>query len=228
MKTKEQKKEYDRAYYLTNKKEKKERSRQNYQDNKEQKSQYAKTYYKNNKEELLEYGKQYRVNYYAENHEEILNKQKEHYHSNKEQISKRRSELYFVNVDERREYNRKQYYKHFIKSLVLGMKTRSQKASLEFDVDIEFIQELYEKQSGKCVLTGIDFEIGEGSFRKSYRRPFAPSIDRIDCKQGYTKNNIRIVCVIVNIALNDFGDLIFDKMCEAYVNNKKSKHSVLL
>lgn len=42
---------------------------------------------------------------------------------------------------------------------------------------------------------------------------------RIDSKGGYTKDNVRLVCIIVNFALSEFGDLSFDKMCKAYCNN---------
>lgn len=41
----------------------------------------------------------------------------------------------------------------------------------------------------------------------------------IDSTLGYTKDNVRLVCTIVNMALNEFGDIIFDKMCRAYVEN---------
>lgn len=37
------------------------------------------------------------------------------------------------------------------------------------------------------------------------KRPFAPSIDRIDSAGGYTRNNCRVVCVAVNYAMNVWG-----------------------
>lgn len=88
---------------------------------------------------------------------------------------------------------------------------------MPFDLDKQFLYELYDLQGGKCAVTGINFELDKNSnFRK---RPFAPSLDRIDSNQGYVKSNIRFVCTIVNIALNEFGDIIFDRMCKAYVEN---------
>ena len=41
------------------------------------------------------------------------------------------------------------------------------------------------------------------------RRPFAPSLDRIDSSGGYTRDNTRLVCQAVNFALNAFGEDIF-------------------
>jgi hypothetical protein len=50
--------------------------------------------------------------------------------------------------------------------------------------------------------------------------PFSPSLDRIDCTQGYVAGNVRLVCLIVNFALNTFGDDAFLEMCRAVVKNK--------
>jgi hypothetical protein len=59
------------------------------------------------------------------------------------------------------------------------------------------------RASGKCELSGIEWDhktvVGN-------KRPFAPSIDRIDCSAGYTFENCRLVCIAVNIALSNFGD----------------------
>ena len=75
---------------------------------------------------------------------------------------------------------------------------------------------MYLTQNKKCTLTKIDFVFEKV---KTSKRPFAPSIDRVDSTLGYVKGNVRLVCTIVNIALNEFGDEIFGKMCEAYVEN---------
>lgn len=215
-------KEYDKAYYEANKEKKKSAALQRYHENKEQILIQNKLYYEKNKEKLLEYGKQYNTAYYENNHIDILEKRKQYYHDNAEQINQKRKNSYQMNIEERREHSRKQYYKYFVSSLVLGMKNRAKKKHLDFDVDAEYLANLFIQQNNCCAVTKISFEFGEDGFRKSYRRPFAPSIDRIDCTKGYTKDNIRIVCVVVNIAINDFGDSVFDKMCEEYIKNKHS------
>jgi len=38
-------------------------------------------------------------------------------------------------------------------------------------------------------------------------RPFSASIDRINTNLGYTKDNVRFVCTMVNFALNEFGEI---------------------
>ncbi len=56
----------------------------------------------------------------------------------------------------------------------------------------------------RCAVTGIAF-----SFQKqhgAYRRPFAPSVDRIRPTLGYVKGNVRLVCTMANIAMNEWGE----------------------
>lgn len=38
------------------------------------------------------------------------------------------------------------------------------------------------------------------------RNPFAPSLDQVDPGTGYTAWNIRVVSVIVNTAMNEWGE----------------------
>jgi hypothetical protein len=34
------------------------------------------------------------------------------------------------------------------------------------------------------------------------KRPYAPNLDRIDPRHGYEPDNVRVVCAIVNFAMN--------------------------
>lgn len=216
------KREYDKQRYAQNKEKRKQQSRMYYENNKAERSLYREEYYRENKEKLLKYNKKYQEIYYLENKADILEKQKEYYEINKNIINYEKKKSRLMNLEAQRAYGRKQYYIHYIKRLVLGIKNRSVKLKLDFNIDIDFIENLLEKQNNKCSLTGISFEMGENNLRKSFRRPFAPSIDRIDCSKGYMQNNVRLVCVIVNLALNDFGDQDFDRMCMAYAKNKSN------
>ena len=126
------------------------------------------------------------------------------------------STYYLEHREDRLKRAKENYYANFANSLVRSLKQRAKTMDVPFDLDIDFVKELYSKQSGKCLLTGIAFILDKSD---TSRRPFAPSIDRINSKLGYTKNNVRLVCTIVNLALNEFGDSSFDKMCRAYVEN---------
>jgi hypothetical protein len=69
----------------------------------------------------------------------------------------------------------------------------------------------------KCSVTGIFF-----SFEKpagAYRRPFAPSVDRIKGALGYVPGNVRLVCTIANLAMNEWGETV---LREFIVQSKKT------
>jgi hypothetical protein len=68
------------------------------------------------------------------------------------------------------------------------------------------------RANGRCEMTGRAFDSKTYSGR---RRPFAPSIDRIDSSKGYHAQNIRIVCVATNAALAEFGDKVLYSLFEA-------------
>lgn len=112
--------------------------------------------------------------------------------------------------------------KGLLSQWISNIKNRTKKNGWDFDITTEFIRKLFSKQNGKCAVTKIPFTfnpIKHNSHKGRRKDPFSPSIDRIDSSKGYTKNNIRLVCVIVNLALNEFGDQIFSKMCCEFVNN---------
>jgi len=84
------------------------------------------------------------------------------------------------------------------------------------------LREIAINSAGHCAVSGLpfDFTIHSG------RRPFAPSLDRIDSSGGYTKGNVRLVCFAVNVALNCWGDEAFLRMCRAVAINQVRNGSV--
>lgn len=100
---------------------------------------------------------------------------------------------------------------------------RSEKKGWECNITLEFLLELWNKQNGCCLLTGIPFTLlVSGEFNRRYS-PFNPSLDRIDCYKGYTKDNVRLVCTMINLAMNQFGEETFREMCEAYLKHSSEK-----
>ena len=95
---------------------------------------------------------------------------------------------------------------------------RAKDKGLDFELKIESLMHLYSKQNGKCALTGLLFEF---DFNDNFsKRPFSPSVDRINSKLGYTKDNVRLVCSAVNSALSEYGDDVFDIICQARIQHK--------
>lgn len=64
------------------------------------------------------------------------------------------------------------------------------------------MERLLDESAGFCALSGLPFDLAPCETR---RRPFAPSLDRMDGGDGYTPENCRLVCVFVNNAIADWG-----------------------
>lgn len=80
----------------------------------------------------------------------------------------------------------------------------------ECSVDRALILRLKEKQHNKCALSGVEL-----NWRHKCQNKV--SIDRIDCKKGYTEDNIRLVTQQINYALSNFEHDWFFDMCKNVV-----------
>jgi len=63
----------------------------------------------------------------------------------------------------------------------------------------------WEASRGCCAISGLPFGlqvVGDGQAK----RPFAPSLDRIDRHKPYRRDNVRLVVSIANFAMNAWGD----------------------
>lgn len=74
---------------------------------------------------------------------------------------------------------------------------------IDFKLTREDFNKLVERANGCCMLTGIPFSAEK--YESSNRRPFMPSVDRIDSAGWYKPENVRLVCVLANLALSDWG-----------------------
>jgi hypothetical protein len=94
-------------------------------------------------------------------------------------------------------------YKNISGKYWSGVICGAKRRGLEFSITIEYCWELYEKQQGKCALSGLPILFGKNS---------TASLDRIDSSIGYTNNNVQWTHKNVNkmkgnFVLNNFIDL---------------------
>ena len=77
-------------------------------------------------------------------------------------------------------------------SVYNGIHTRAAK---QHEMSKQYLQELYEQQGGKCAISGIHltYKRGKGRF------PYNISADQIVPGNGYTKDNVQLVCSQVNM-----------------------------
>lgn len=74
----------------------------------------------------------------------------------------------------------------------------AKKRQLEFNITQADILPML--RVGSCPLSGYKFRYTYGAYD-----PYAPSIDRIDSDKGYVPGNIRVICYILNVGMNQFG-----------------------
>jgi len=118
------------------------------------------------------------------------------------------------------------YYKKGGKELYFNkhfkdLKNNAKKRNIEVDITKNDIKELYYKQNEKCAISGIqmttEFIPGIGKWSRIHNM----SVDRIDSKKSYTKNNIQLVCCIINTMKWDLNQYDFINICKnIYLHNK--------
>lgn len=146
-------------------------------------------------------------------------KSREYYKENAERLKELSRKWYAENKEKSSSIKRK--YSDSARGRAVGLmnrinaqKRRKQfgKSNLEVTITAEWIQEKIE--TARCPVTGIEFDLGP---RNGFWSPFSPSVDRIDPSKGYTVENCRVVCLIFNIAKNQFSDDDVVKMAKALV-----------
>jgi hypothetical protein len=101
-------------------------------------------------------------------------------------------------------------------SVLEAVRGRARKAGYSLDFDLDYLITLFDNQKGKCAATGICFDFSNESRSKRFR-PFSVSVDRINSFDVYKKENIRLVCVAFNLAVNSFGDQVFETIAKGYL-----------
>lgn len=95
--------------------------------------------------------------------------------------------------------------------MIPKIKSRAKKFNRDFDLDAQYLRDMFNHQDGKCALSGIPLE--QSFNHQDIENPFQISVDRIDNKKGYIKGNIRLVCLMINYARNGWDDTPFIYMC---------------
>lgn len=108
--------------------------------------------------------------------------------------------------------------------MVSDAKKRAQKKKIPFELTDYSIREMFFMSKGRCSLSGLPFRHLEGEKIRYLKNPYAPSIDRIDNRLGYTPDNVRLVCVAMNLAMHQWGLEFFDELVEARRAFKKKGH----
>lgn len=74
--------------------------------------------------------------------------------------------------------------------------TRAKRRHHEVNLDLEYLQEVWNKQNGKCSYSGVILQ--KPLYRKKNDPRYVASLDRIDSSKGYVKGNIQFVSASIN------------------------------
>lgn len=93
-------------------------------------------------------------------------------------------------------------YKDIPGKVFSRLKHGAKQRGLCFEITIEDIQEVFELQNKTCAFSGIPLLFGHTA-----------SVDRIDSREGYTKDNIQIVHKQLNMIKRDTPNELFIEWC---------------
>jgi len=83
---------------------------------------------------------------------------------------------------------------------------------LDFDIDVDYILELYQRQQGLCALTGWPLEVTRGGSWHG-KNPRGLTMDRKNNSGGYTRGNLQLVGALANSTRSDMPLQDFIRMC---------------
>lgn len=90
---------------------------------------------------------------------------------------------------------------------------------IEWTLDAKDLNAILVGGNWRCAVTNVKFDYKPAVDGK--RRPWAPSLDRIRSGEGYVPGNVRFVCVAANLAMNEWGEDVLQKMAHSLVSSKR-------
>lgn len=109
-------------------------------------------------------------------------------------------------------------------SMYLGAEKRAKDKGMLNFIGLDEFRAVIDRCAGKCEVSGIELDQTRGGGRKA----FGPSIDRIDSSKGYVAGNVRIVALMVNQALGEWGENELMVMVNAVTRKNTSAKSPLV
>lgn len=144
---------------------------------------------------------------------EFFSKQNVEYRHNRNHVCKECQKKYTNNRFS--SFSQAQLLDYFINIRLSCAKSRSAKHGREFNIDYDYIKYLWNKQDGKCAISGLPMTLITGKGKCIYNI----SLDRIDSSKGYIHGNVQLVCDIVNKMKLNLTENEFIDICSTIIKN---------
>jgi|GEM_PF-1543446 len=112
-------------------------------------------------------------------------------------------------------------WKAEINRVFTSARIRARTQAMEFGIDRRSLTDILEEQEYRCAISRLYFD--HTGYESCHAKPFAMSIDRVDTRLGYTSRNVRLVCLIVNVALGQWGLPAVERMAAAVASESRRK-----
>lgn len=103
--------------------------------------------------------------------------------------------------------------------LYTTIKLNARDRNLDFDLEINYLWDLFLNQNKKCSLSGLDIQLNEKCEDKKFK---TATLDRIDSSIGYIKGNVQWLHRDVNKMKNNFPENYLIKLCELISNKNRN------
>ena len=100
------------------------------------------------------------------------------------------------------------------------IKSRAKRKGLDYDIDANFIVDLYKKQNGRCALSGLDISLPKTN-RENTNHLYTATVDKIDPINGYTRDNVQLLHKDINRMKYTHSKGYLLELCELIVKNQK-------
>lgn len=145
--------------------------------------------------------KEYHRQYYQANKDRIKERNRLWRNSNKEKVRAIQQKWWLDNKEKAKEKHKEWLSSlfGFLTKRIQHLKKAKRSRILIVDIDAQFLLSLWEKQEGKCAISGYPMTYPECTL-------FSISVDRVDPQGGYTKDNVQLVCQGINFAKNKYSN----------------------
>ncbi len=112
-----------------------------------------------------------------------------------------------------------------IRVMLSNARTRARRMGAPMLLGSEDVTAMLVAQGFRCAVSGLPFDLVSKPVG-AYYSPWRPSLDRIDRSLGYTVNNVRVVSIIANWAMGEWGEDHLIRLAKAVTRRNTSGRPV--